>query len=276
MKKLFLGTLFLCLCANPAAAGVADITVTGNGLEAEIEFASGVAADLTVTFEEVVGLYETACEVGLSASLVDPTDPNLLNRLPDLQLTTIPAAFPVLISIEPLPDEPLTFTGVVSFVLHTHDLAYTPNSPLRLFAADTGGPFHDITNSIGMGSYRVGGSKGGFSEFLIVADLRAAADVIDEKFGLLQSALDLNSGDIEEEALTTLQGHLDAAWSWYGAGDLISAKDEIDEFSAAVVANSGHAIPAIWRSARDLVNVAGELRQAAATLRFSLSLAASS
>lgn len=276
MKRLFVGALLFCLCAYPAAAGVADITVTASGLEAEIEFASGVGADLTVAFEQVMGLYETACEVGLSASLIDPTDSALLNRLPDLQLMSIPAAFPVLISIEPLPDEPLAFTGVVSIELHTHDLTYTANSPLRLFAADSGGPFQDITNSIGMGSYRVGGSKGGFSEFMIVADLRPATTVIDEKFSLLQSTLDLYAADIDPTVLSTIQGHLDSAWSWYSAGDPISAKEEIEEFSSAVQANSGRAIPNAWRSARDLNNIAGELRQGAATLRFSLNLAASS
>lgn len=280
MKRFVVSSLLICLTclsAGPSLAqGIVDVAVSGSAVEAEIEFASGIGAELSITFEQVVGLYETARELGLSASLVDATDLELVDRLPDAQLVSIPAAFPVLIEIEPLPDEPLTFTGLVSIVLYTHDLTYTPNSPLRLFAADAGGPFIDITNSIGMGSYRVGGSKGGFSQFLIVSDLRAASTVIEEKFGFLQSTLDANAAEIDDDVLAVLQGHLDAAWSWYGAGDLISAKKEIDDFSGAVQAHSGAAIPAIWRSARDLVNVAGELRQGAATLRFSLSLAASS
>jgi hypothetical protein len=39
-----------------------------------------------------------------------------------------------------------------------------------------------------------------------------------------------------------------------------------------VVANSGSAIPNVWRSSRDLVNAAGLLRAAGETLRFSLGL----
>jgi hypothetical protein len=39
--------------------------------------------------------------------------------------------------------------------------------------------------------------------------------------------------------------------------------------------NSGAAIPDVWRSSRDVVNVAGDLRAGASTLKFSLLFKAS-
>ena len=128
---------------------------------------------------------------------------------------------------------------------------------------------------MGTGSYRVGASKGGFSQFLIVTDLRPVRTVINAKFGDLQEVLDLNATEIEASVLSTLQGHLDAAWSWYSAGDVLSARAELEDFIDVVKANSGGNIPSTWRSAGDLVNVAGLLRERASTLRFSLSLSAS-
>lgn len=278
MKRLLVGCVALCLATVGAAGaeGIAEITVTGSAAEAKVELASGVSADLTVSFEQVVGLHAGGGSLGLSAAAIDPTDLALLARLPDVQLMGIPAAFPVLIAVEPPASGPLSFSGVVKIELHTHDLEYTVNSPLRLFAADAGGPFRDITNTMGMGSYRVGGSKGGFSEFLIVTDLRAATAVIDGKFDRIQAVLDDNCTEIGSQELATLQAHLDGAWSWYASGNLLAAIDELDSFVAAVKAGSGQAIPSTWRSGGGLKNVAGELREGAGTLRFSLSLAASS
>lgn len=277
MRILFAGLLALSLVTRAGwAEDLAEIEVEGSTVTAKIELAPALEADLTITFEQVVGLHANAAALGLSVTSIDPTGFDLLGRLPDTQLISIPAEFPVLLAIEPPADGPLSFSGVVSIELHTHNLTYTVACPLRLFAAEEGGSFYDITNTMGTGSYRVGASKGGFSEFLIVADLRAATTAIDQKFARLQTILDHNCGDVDGTVLATLQGHVDTAWSWYVAGDLLSAKAEIDEFIAAVKANSGTAIPATWRSAGDLVNVGGLLRQEASTLRFSLSLAASS
>lgn len=276
MRGILIHAGMLALLAVPAAGqGIASVTVTESGAEASIDLVAGFQADLSLRFDQVLGLYPGGEALGLSAIAVDPTDLSLLGRLPDSQLVTIPAAFPVLITIDPPASHGLSFSGAAMISLHTHDLTYTANSPLRLFAADDGGPFYDITYTMGMGSYRVGGSKGKFSEFMIVSDLRPASEVIDAKFGRVQDILDDNAAAVEPTVLDSLQASLDAAWSWYGAGDLVSARTEINHFIDLVTANSGAAIPSTWRSSRDLVNVAGELREGAATLRFSLSLSAS-
>lgn len=277
MKNQFVVLAALGLLSSTAfAQGVPELTVSGTQVEAKIELASGVGADLTITFEEVVGLYSDGSSLGVSAEEIDPTDVDLLGRFPSGQLVSIPAAFPLMLSIEPPSTGPLTFSGIVSIGLHTHDLNYTANSPLRLYAASAGGPFHDITSTMGMGSYRTGGSKGGFSEFMIVADLRPTTTVIDDKFYRLQDILDDNCTEIDPTVMNALQAHLDTAWSWYASGDLVSAVRALGDLESEVKANSGAAIPSTWRSAGDLVNVAGNLRAQAATLRFSLNLASSS
>jgi hypothetical protein len=70
-----------------------------------------------------------------------------------------------------------------------------------------------------------------------------------------------------------LSGLLNASQSAYAAGNLIAAIEYIEAFGDRVVAASGSQIPDVWRSSRDVTNVAGSLRSAASTLRYSLTLA---
>ena len=78
-------------------------------------------------------------------------------------------------------------------------------------------------------------------------------------------------------------GVYDSHYSWmnplrdyiraaYAANKTKLAIDKTESFINLVKANSGTAIPNVWRSSHDLVNVAGLLRSAASTLRFSLNL----
>jgi hypothetical protein len=265
---LALGHVVAAVVAAPglAAPGIADISVSGNTVTAHVELPGNIKADLELRFEQALGL--TADSIGISAKLVDPTDLVLKGRLP--VSTSVPAAFPVVISIEPPPTGPLAFSGIVAIDLHTHNLTYVPGTPLRLLAAESGKSFQDITASVGLGSYRTGGNKGGFSEFLIAADVRPVAAVIDEKFKRLQGKLDANANAIPGAVLSGLQSQLRAAKSLSDAGDALGAAQTIQQFADAVKQNSGAAIPDVWRSARDVTNVAGELRAAASTLKFSL------
>jgi hypothetical protein len=253
------------------ANGVSSIEISQNKVNAGIELPGDLKADLELSFEQVLGL--NAQSLGLSAKLIDPTSLNLISRLPTS--ASIPAAFPVMITIDPPSTGPLAFSGIVTIDFHTHNLAYTPNSPFRLMAAEAGKNFQDLTGSNALGSYRTGGSKGGFSEFLIVADIRPANTVITEKFQRLQSKLDDNATAIGNTVLTTLQSTLAAARTAFLANDPLAAAEKIKQFAEIVGQNSGSAIPDVWRSARDVVNVAGDLRSGAATLKFSLLLKAS-
>jgi len=277
LKRLVFGGLALAFSATAsvwaAGPGISDITVTPNHVVAKVDLPGNLKADLTLVFEQSVGL--TADSIGISARIADPGDLSLTSRLP--ASVSIPIAFPVVITIEPPLNGPLSFSGAVAIDLHTHNLTYLPGTPLRFFVAPTGkGTFQDITASIGLGSYRTGANKGGFSEFMIVADLRPLNGVIDEKFKRLASALDANATRISPAAMLVLRGTLSEAKSaYYDANDAAGASDKIQSFADAVKQNSGSAIPDVWRASRDLVNAAGDLRSLASTLKFSLILKAS-
>lgn len=265
----------LVLWAVPAAAsGIAGAKVEGDALAAKIRLPGGVGADLSVSFEQVVGL--SAENLGLSARLLDAADLALLaSRLPS-SLVSVPAGFPVLLTIEPPASGGLSFSGLVTVELYTHALTFLPGCPFRLFAAPLGGAFTDITDSNAGGSYRVRGHKGDFSEFLIVADVRAVDSVIGVKFSQLGDELAARAGVIDPTVLSTLAALLDEAETAYSAGQTVQAIAKVEAFAQVVKQNSGSGIPDVWRSARDLTNAAGRLRAAASTLRFSLLLKSNS
>jgi len=262
-------TLVLC-AVLPAAAQVINLTpqISGNSLTAVIELSGGVQADLSIVFEQAVGLNSNA--LGLTAALVSPTDSTLLSRLPDPTAVSIPGAFPVLVRVDPSAASGLSFAGVYRFLLHTHNLTLVTNSPLRLYKSHAGGPFKDITTSLEMGSVRAGGTGNDMSEFLIVADLRPTATVILSKFDELQSALSSNASSMPSAVASDLQGRLSNARNLYTAGSLPAAINAIAGFSDQVKLQSGANIPDVWRANGTLVNVAGLLRAKADTLKFSL------
>ncbi|HWN43492.1 MAG TPA: DUF6689 family protein [Thermoanaerobaculia bacterium] len=262
-----LALLMLLLPFPALAEGILGVVVEGNELRAEISLPGGIGADLTLAFEQVVGL--SAANVGLEALLVNPLDPGLLDRL--LQ-TPVPLGFPLLIRIEPPADGGLSFSGPVSISLHTHNLDFIPLTPLRIFAAPLGGRFEDITVSVGSGSYRCRGRKGSFSEFLILVDLRPLSLTIREKLERLDGILEDNAASIPAPLhgeLTDLASGIRTACE---ARKKALAISRTNQFLALVQANSGTDIPNVWRSSGDLVNVAGQLQAAAETLRFSLGL----
>lgn len=265
--SLGLVLLILLLPLPASAEGILGVVVDGNELSAQISLPGGIGADLTLTFEQVVGLTES--NVGLDAFLVSPLDTSLLARLTQ---AVVPVGFPVLLRIEPPADGGLSFSGPVRIALHTHNLPYVPGTLLRIYGAPLGGPFEDITEYVGSGSYRCRGTKGSFSEFLILTDLRPLSLTIREKIERLELTLEDNEAIIDPAVysqLTTLAAQIRAA---YEGGNKSLAIAKTNQFLALVKNNSGSAIPDVWRSSRDLVNVAGLLRAAGETLRFSLSL----
>jgi hypothetical protein len=271
MPRVLVGFLsVLVSTAAVSAQGIANLTISGNQVTATVEL-PGISADLALTFEQSVGL--TAANLGLSAQLVDLHDLSLLSRLPSGLLATLPAAFPVLLRVQPPPSGGLSFGGIYTLDLHTHNLQLTANCPLRFFSASDGGPFEDITVNMGTGSYRVRGTKGSFSDFVIVADVRPLAGVVSQKFDALSGLLSTYAGAIPGPVLDDLTHQLQTARAYYQAGDNVDAATTVNGFAATVQRNSGNGIPDVWRASGDLPNVAGRLRAAAGTLSFSLSLA---
>jgi uncharacterized protein DUF6689 len=242
--------------------------ISGNTLTAKIELPGGIAADLTIVFEQAVGLNANA--LTLSVGLVNPTDPSLLSRLPDPKSISIPPGFPVLVHIDPTAGSSLSFSGVYTLSLHTHNLTLVTNSPLRLFRAPSGGSFQDMAGFLEVGSVRAGGSGPGFSDFLLVADTRLVDGVIAGKFDALQGVLTANSASINPAVSTELQQRLTQARNLYSSGTLTAAIDAVASFSRYVKQESGANIPDVWRAGGGPVNVAGLLRSGADTLKFSL------
>lgn len=260
--------------AQPASASpITDPVVEDNRVSVNVDFGT-VSTELSIEFEKAVGL--SLDSLGLSAELVDPLDPALVSRLSDSLNISLTGGLPILVRIQPPVDGGLSFEGIANIELYTHDLQYTAGTPLRLFSSPDGGIFRDITAQMSSGSYRVRGSKGNFSEFLIVADLRTIASVIDGKFGRLSDLLYAYASKIESTLFSSLESDVAAAQAAWNNGDLVTAIAKVEEFASRVRAADGGAISRVWRSSRDLDNVAGELRAAASTLRFSLTLASNS
>ncbi len=248
-----------------------SVNVQGNSAEAIISLPGGISADITLEFENAVGL--TAENLGITAEVIDVSALSFLQRLPSSSAVTPAALFPMMITIEPKQSSGFSFSGVATVDIHTHNLEYTAGTPLRFFKAPLNGEFKDITMTMGAGSYRARGSTGRFSQFIIVADVRPALVVINSKFADLENALNQFSSQIDAIVFSTLQQNIAEINQAIIVQDYSLASNKVSQFILNVKANRGKAIPDVWRSSRDIDNVMGELIAYANTLRFSLRLA---
>ena len=262
MRRILAFLIVVLAAALPAAAlpGASpksiDLTLPGLGTE------------VGLSFENVTGL--NLLSLGISARIVSPWDPALRARLPE---GTTPSILPIMLRIEPPVWSGLTFRGVVSVNIHTELLPYAPNSPLRIFKAPLGGPFQDVTVDMGPGSYRARAETGGFSEFLIVVDRRPVEQVIEAKLDALDAMLGTSGFSAEPSVYDELRDCLEAIRNPIGTDSIDDgAIGQVDHFLEIVEEHSGTDIPNVWRAARDVENMAGNLRAAAESLRFSLVL----
>jgi hypothetical protein len=269
MKKALAIAIFVsCFSTALLFAQVTDVQFLEKEVDARVNVAGGLyQADLKIIFENVTGLNPNSLTI--SAAQIDPMD--LLSRLSDPALISIPGQFPVLITITPTAGSTLSFTGVVTIDISTSNLTF--NSSLRLFTSPSGGSFYDITNFSGVGSYRVHGTGGGFSDFVIVTDVRNAETVIQSKFTALQDALNSNASLISPITLQNLQSKYNAALTAYQSGSKDQSVTNLNAMIDFINSGAGTSIPNTY-SANDPAtkNVAGELRKRAGTLIFSLRL----
>lgn len=264
-----MGSLLILAVAVPAAG-------QGTGGGGSVSLPTLLGGEVTVSFESATNL--TPANLGVSTQLVSLLDSLLRARLP--ATASILSGFPVLVRIEPPAANGLAFNGVASIEIQTPALLNLLNlqDSLRIFAAPLGGPFEDITSSIQRGtgpqnkSFRALGTKGGFSEFLVVVDLLPVDLAIGAKLDRLDQVLAANAGAIPGAVEAELASELAAARSHALAGDDAAAIQDLDAFLATVEQHSGVDVPDLWRAARDRVNVAGLLRAGAQTLQFSLRL----
>jgi hypothetical protein len=259
--------LAACAFALPglALAGSVPVQVSvgTNSATVRVGSATSPLADLSIRFDEATGV--TAANLGIRAETVSVSSPALLSRLPS-NLTSLSSSFPVMITVEPPVSGSLVQKRVTHVEVHTHLLSYAAGSRFRLFKAQIGGPFRDITESVQPGSVRTRGTTPGWSQFLVVVDLRPTDTVISEKLGDLNAQLNL----LPASEATPLRNYLNTAQSAIAVGQYEDAVVAMDMFSARVAQRAGTYIPDTWRSARDVQNSAGELLAGANTLVFSL------
>lgn len=271
MGKLALASRLLAAAALFVSCAVASaqslpVTVNASGNTATIVVGDPAqpVADLTLSFDDASGLQ--ASSLGVSAQLVSLTDSALLARLPSLGLTPLDPAFPLLITIEPPALGGLSFRRGVRVEVHTHALSYSAGSSYRLFKAPLGGNFRDISDEIAPGSVRARGTTGGFSQFLVLPDLRATGSVIAQKIAWLRACVD----QLPLAEQPSFDGYLDSVATAVATSQYADAIAALDAFRARAVARAGSPLADQWRAARDLDNHAGELVAGAATLKFSV------
>jgi len=246
-----------------AASLPVQVSVGANSATVRIGAVNTPLADLSIRFDDATGI--TAANLGIKAETISVNNPALLARLPS-SLTSIPGALPLLITVEPPVSGTLVQHRVTHVEVHTHALPYVAGSSLRLFKAPLNGPFRDITESIQPGSVRTRGTTPGWSQFLVILDLRTSNSVIAEKFSYLQSQLNL----LPASEAAPLQTYLNNAQVAVANGRYSDAVVAMDSFSERVSSRAGTNIPDVWRSARDVTNNAGELLAGANTLVFSI------
>lgn len=250
--------------ASHAQALPVAVDIAGNIATVRIGDPAAPLADLTLDFDDATGL--TPAALGINAQVVSLSDPTLLARFPAGSLTAMPSALPLMITVEPPKLGGLVQRRLVHIELHTHALPYTAGSPLRLFKAQLGGNFRDITESVKPGSVRTRGTSPGWSQFVVVADLRPTRSVITEKFAALRASLDA----VPAAEAVPLRSDLNACEAAVADGRFDDAALALDSFVSRVSARAGVAIPDTWRATRDVRNVAGELLSGASTLGFSI------
>ena len=124
----------LCVASALASAqATLPVLVDASGNDASIVIGDPLnpLADVTLAFQDATGL--SPASLGVSVQQVSLSDASLLARLPDASLTALPAALPLLITIEPPADGGLRFRNTGRLEIHT--LAHA----VEQFAAGFGG-----------------------------------------------------------------------------------------------------------------------------------------
>lgn len=265
VSRLLLAPVLLAATASADAQSLpVQVATSANTATVEIGVSGQPLAEIILTFDDARGL--DASSLGVSAQLVSLTDPALLARLPDPLLTQLDSALPLLVTIEPPMLGGLAFDRTVRVELHTHALPYSAGSSYRLFKAPLNGPFRDITDEIAPGSVRARGTTGGFSQFLVVTDVRETGTVVAQKFDWLRARV----AALPTTERPLFDAQIDAAESAIAAGEFADAIAALDAIRAHASARAGNGLTEEWRATRDVDNQAGEIIAGTATLKYSV------
>lgn len=266
---------WLSLQSGAAAAGgvIVDVTIVGGDTAvAEITVPNPNGGAFTAEFEiefEAENLQNLTVDcLGITADYLDAAEiMNINSRLPHHLTQMIDSNFPVRVTVEPPVDCGLAFQNQYEVSLDTSDLVYQPFSQYRLVKAQIGQPFIYVTGAVTQGSVRARGRAGGFSEFVMIKDTapQYSNDCEDEYDTL---AAKLASSTLSPTARRTLETDLAVSRAAYEAHDYAAAITLLANFDAHCAALAGAALPNIWRSARDLDDVEGDLVGGTNSLRF--------
>ncbi|MCW8092608.1 DUF6689 family protein [Alteromonas sp. ASW11-130] len=260
----------MIITANMAEAQVTpphSLTVADDTIQASISLPGNIGVDVKVEFDNSIGLH--ANNIDIHATLLNPSDPSIVDRLPS-SLITADSAFPVLVSISPKADFGFGFEGVAMVELYTTALHYVEGTPLRLFRSHDNGDFEDITMLTASGSFRARGNTGSFSDFIILADMRSLSENLNDKFSALNNVLSSNRSAIDTSVLNPLDVAMGSLYSAITLQNYAVALTQIDTMIALLESASGDLIPDVWRSSNDIINVKGEMLTHLYTLRYSL------
>lgn len=219
-----------------------------------------------LAFDDSVGL--TPAALNIRARIVDPTDPTLLARLPVGLPLTVPTAFPVMVSVNPIANSGFQFVNAAQVEMYTKALPYSVDSAYRLYKAPSGGVFADLTEGLQPGSVRMRVRTGGFSDFLVVEDLRTPSAVATELYTRLSTAVADDDVPVATRAL--LDVDLAKSAQEFQEGDYRDARKELASLALVVDTEAGISLPNVWRAQRDLDNRAGELAALIGALDFHL------
>ena len=255
--------LLLIPAVAPAQLLPLDVDVTGDTATVRVGSSVAPLLDMRLDFDDAEGL--TPASLGIDADIVATAAGPLLARLGSGQVS-IPSGLPVLLTVQPPTLGGLRFERRVHVEVHTHALPYTAGSRFRLFKAPLGGAFRDVTTAVEPGSVRTRGTTGGFSQFVVVYDLRPTDTVVAQKFAWLRDRVDR----LSPSEAGPLRGRLEDIEAAVAAGDWPAAASGIAAFRDRVATRAGVQIPETWSADGSTANHAGELLAGLDTLEFSI------
>jgi hypothetical protein len=271
VPALAVATLLLHAAAV-SAGGVVVTIIGGDKARADITLPNPGGGNYTAEFElefEPVNLQNLTVQcIGITADVLDAGEiANIQSRLPHPGNQIIDPAFPVRVTVEPPVACGLAFQDQYDVTLDTDDLVYAPFSPYRLVKAPIGQAFQYVTGTVTAGSVRSRGRAGGFSEFVIIKD-NSPQYSIDCESEYNDLAAQLAAATLSPSARRTLEVDLAVSRAAYEAGDFQRAITLLANFDAHCAQFGGTSVPNRWRSARDLIDVEGNLVGGTDSLRF--------
>jgi len=265
----FIGAISIMWATQSLAVAPINMLVSENKLQASIPVSPAITLDVTVEFENSVGL--NADSIVVEAFLIPVNDISVLSRINSSAVNLHPD-FPVLLRISPKEGKGFSFEGLASVEIYTKAIDYQSGMPAKIFTAHAGGDFEDITSMVSAGSLRARGNMGRFSDFIIVLDERSLQEDIESKLARIEQILTLNQIGFNGILLNQLQ----AATNVLETAVLLNNVDQAllltDNFIHLIDGLDGAQIDNVWRSSNDLVNVKGDLLSVLKALRYRLRL----